>query len=219
MIKIYGSIVSPFVRKVLMVLEFKGMPYEIQSMNPYHPEQREELLKIHPLGTIPVYVNENIVIPDSSVICSYLEKKFPENKLYPNDPESYAKSLWYEEYADTQLINVSRVIFRNDERVAPILQTQPDALAYKNALTSNLPKIFDYLDKELAGKNNYLVDSELTIADISIFSAFLNLEFVGYKIDKQRWANLAKYVAHISEEQSIASITSRAMDVFKVRFK
>ena len=216
MITIYGSIMSPYVRKVLIALEFKGIPYELRSIKPNIPEDREQLLKIHPLGKIPVLKDAQLILPDSSVICAYLEKKYVDFPLYPNDPESYAQCLWYEEYADSYLINTSRAIFRHSQIISTTLRHKRDIKAYKQALSKYLPLSFDYLNNQL--KNHYLVDNRLTIADISIFVAFLNLEFIGLNINKGRWGNLAQYLEDRSVERCIKVISQRAIKVLKEQY-
>ena len=54
MIKIYGVHGSPFVRKVLVALDFKGIPYEIVPQMPFSGDK--EYLKINPLGKVPTLV-------------------------------------------------------------------------------------------------------------------------------------------------------------------
>ena len=84
------------------------------------------------------------MISDSSIICAYLEKQFPTPAIYPLDAQQYAKTLWYEEYADSQLIPTIFIIFFNT-MLAPIFNREPNLHALDKALTHQLPKIFDYL--------------------------------------------------------------------------
>ncbi|MFZ2776863.1 MAG: glutathione S-transferase family protein [Candidatus Rickettsiella isopodorum] len=216
MITIYGSIMSPYVRKVLMALEFKKISYKTQDLKPNIPEDKKQLIKIHPLGKIPVLKDDQTILPDSSVICAYLEKKYLDRPLYPTDPGSYAKCIWYEEYADSCFINTSRLIFRHSPIISALLQHKRDINIYKQALYKNLPLCFDYLNNEL--KNRYLVDDRLTIADISIFSAFLNLEFIGLNINKARWGNLVQYLGNLSTEPCINIISQRTIKVLNEQY-
>jgi len=71
--KLYGASQSPFVRKAHIVLEEKGIPYETENLIPVL--KTPELLALHPMGKIPVLRDGEVVVPDSSVICAYLEKK------------------------------------------------------------------------------------------------------------------------------------------------
>ena len=87
--KLYGVNGSPFVRKALVVLEEKTLPYETERMVSVSPKS-PELLALHPMGKIPVLRDGDVVVPDSSVICAYLEKKYPAPAIYPDDPADLA---------------------------------------------------------------------------------------------------------------------------------
>lgn len=100
---LYGSVVSPYVRKVLVVLNMKNVSYNLETVIPFIDDHKQKLLKINPLGKIPVYQEGDFIISDSSVICAYLEKRYPVPSVYPIDARSYARCLWYEKYANTAL--------------------------------------------------------------------------------------------------------------------
>ena len=99
---VYGGSVSPFVRKVRVMLTEKGVDYTLEQVNPFMPPP--EFLAISPLKRIPVLRDtdrpEPNTLPDSSIICDYIEHKYPKPALYPADPFERAKALWYEEYAE-----------------------------------------------------------------------------------------------------------------------
>src|SRR5215470_15151125 len=78
-----GGSVSPFVRKVRVVLGEKGLDYKHEQVNPFGPPPGWR--EISPLGRIPAFRDGDKVINDSSVICQYLERRFPKPALYPAD--------------------------------------------------------------------------------------------------------------------------------------
>ena len=105
---IYGSPVSPFVRKVAAVCIEKGVDFELDAVNVFDPP--DWFREISPLKRIPVLRDTSIAtegvegtIADSSAICGFLEKKFPGNSVYPTDPHALGRALWIEEYADSHL--------------------------------------------------------------------------------------------------------------------
>ncbi len=100
-IKVIGSYISPYVRKVLVFLETKGIGYEIDPIAPF--VGNEEFARLSPLKRVPVLIDGRLVLNDSSVICQYLEDKFPEPSLYPRDIADRARVRWLEEFADTRL--------------------------------------------------------------------------------------------------------------------
>ena len=80
---IYGANVSPFVRKVLAVAGLKGIEFEHKPVLPGHGDA--EFQHASPLGKIPALVDGDLHVSDSSVICEYLEEKFPEVATLPPD--------------------------------------------------------------------------------------------------------------------------------------
>src|SRR5262247_1015064 len=95
---LYGANASPFVRRVRVVLAEKGIAYEHDPVVPFGAPP--EFKQISPLGRIPAFRDGDRTLADSSVICAYLERRFPTPALYPSEPYDYARSLWFEEYVD-----------------------------------------------------------------------------------------------------------------------
>ena len=76
-LKIIGSYLSPYVRKVLVCLELKGVGYEIDPIAPFIGN--DEFTRRRPLRRVPVLIDGRLVLNDSSVICQYLEDKYPQS--------------------------------------------------------------------------------------------------------------------------------------------
>jgi glutathione S-transferase len=206
-ITIYGGAISPFVRKVRVVLAEKGIPYELEQVNPFTPPP--EFLAISPLKRIPVLRDSDLpepnTLPDSSIICDYLEHKYPNPPLYPKDPFQRARALWFEEYADSIMAsNVGSGLFF-ERIVKKMMRQQPDESVCQKTLTEKLPPLFDYLNKEVADKP-YLAGDAFSIADISIGTIFVNYAHAGEVLDAGNWSALAKYVANIHARPSFKAL-------------
>src|SRR5262250_2854595 len=91
-VRIVGSYLSPYVRKVLVVLDLKGIPYEIDPIIPFMGDDRFSALS--PLRRIPVLIDDRVTLADSSVICEYLEERRPEPALAPRDVVERARARW-----------------------------------------------------------------------------------------------------------------------------
>lgn len=77
---LYHLPLSPFSRKVRLVLAEKRLPFELVLEKTW--ERRPDYLQLNPAGTVPTLVEENeLVIPDSGVICEYLEEAYPDEPL------------------------------------------------------------------------------------------------------------------------------------------
>jgi glutathione S-transferase len=80
---IVGSYVSPYVRKVLACLNLKGIPYEVDPITPFFGN--DEFRRLSPLCRIPVLIDGDFAISDSSVICAYHDEAYPDRPLHPKD--------------------------------------------------------------------------------------------------------------------------------------
>ena len=74
---LYHLPLSPYARKVRLVLAEKRLPFELQLEKVW--ERRPEYLELNPAGTVPTLVEDNgLVVPDSAVICEYLDEAYPD---------------------------------------------------------------------------------------------------------------------------------------------
>lgn len=204
---VYGANLSPFVRKVRVVLAEKGVDYELDPVNPFAAPP--EFLKISPLKRIPVLRDTDLpepnTLPDSSVICDYLEHKFPDPALYPSDPFARARALWYEEYADTSLAQSIAPGLFFERIVKKLLRQKTDETICATTLTEKIPPVFDYLEQEIADRQ-FLVGDAFSIADISVGTMLVNFEHAGETTDPKRWPNLAAYAKRIHDRPSFKNV-------------
>ncbi len=94
MLKLYQADWSPFPSRVRLVLYAKNIPFErIYPPGFDRPrEERDEYRRINPMGRIPALLLEDgRVLPESEVICEYLEDTYPEPRLRPADPFARAQ--------------------------------------------------------------------------------------------------------------------------------
>ena len=77
---LYHLPLSPFSRKVRLVLAEKRLPFDLRQEKVW--ERRAEYLELNPAGTVPTLIEDNgLAIPDSAVICEYLEDAYPDTPL------------------------------------------------------------------------------------------------------------------------------------------
>ncbi|MGB8363666.1 MAG: glutathione S-transferase family protein [Rhizomicrobium sp.] len=204
---VYGGSLSPFVRKVRVVLFEKGIEYKLEQINPFAPPPA--FVEISPLRRIPVLRDTDIAepntVPDSSVIADYLEHKYPTPSLYPRVAFARARALWYEEYADTALFQAAGPGLFFERIVKKMMGQTPDEAIVAATLNDKLPPIFDYLEREV-GSKSYLVGGGFSIADIAVAAPFVNIEHAGERVDAERWPELARYVRAILARPSFKAM-------------
>jgi glutathione S-transferase len=189
--KIIGSYVSPYVRKVLVCMELKGLDYEVDPITPFFGN--DEFRRLSPLCRIPVLIDDGLVLTDSSVIAEYLDEQYPEPKLMPVEPKERARARWLEEFADTRLGDVFIWGLFYPKMVHPRVWSEPgDQDRIDRTLSTELPAALYYLEGELPD-HGYLF-GEIGLADIAIASFFRNGSYAGFVPDAARWPKTSSFV-------------------------
>ena len=84
---LYGSSLSPFVRKVLAFAAEKGIEIELRPTGAGPGQHGPEFIEASPLRKMPALVDGDFRLADSSAIAQYLEALHPEPNLIPTDPK------------------------------------------------------------------------------------------------------------------------------------
>jgi glutathione S-transferase len=193
-VRIVGSYVSPYVRKVLVVLDVKGIPYEIDPIIPFFGN--DEFSKLSPIRRIPVFTDDRITLSDSTVICEYLDDRHPTPAVRPADPVDRARARWLEEFADTRMGEVLIWKLFNQALINPFVWGVPtDKDILERTLTEDIPHVLDYLEGEVPASG--FLFGTLATADASIASFFRNARYARFKIDAARWPKAAAYVDRV----------------------
>lgn len=204
---IYGSSLSPYVRKVLAFAAEKGIELDLQSTG--MPNYSPEYLEASPFKKMPALRDGDYTLPDSSAIVHYLEAKHPEPALIPSDPKLRGKTIWYDEFADTILVSCGAKIFFN-RIVAPRFLGKPgDLEAAEQAELNDLPPILDFLEKTVPTGDGYLVGNALTLADLAVASPFANFRHTKTNVDPGRYPRTVAYVDRILARPSLAQWVER----------
>ncbi len=204
-ITLYGAHISPYVRKVRAALDFKGLDYEHVFVVPKGDDQPPEFKAHSPLGKIPLLRDGDTYIADSSVICTWLEREYPEKALLPKDNRAAVKALWFEEYADTAMTTaMGGHLFAEVVLARLMFNREPIQADIDKAVNEELPAIFDYLEREIEGE--YLLASGLSLGDIAIGSIAVALVHSQYSCDAARWPKTAAYLQGLHRSALFANI-------------
>ena len=147
---IIGGPASPFVRKVLAVCEMKGVPYRLDPIVPFFGN--DAFGDISPLRRIPVFIDDQVSLCDSTVICEYLEERYPSPSVLPGDAAKRAQARWLEEFSDTRMADVFiwRVFY--EAVILPFIFQKPrDREKIARVVAEQVPEVMDYLEKIAPG--------------------------------------------------------------------
>jgi glutathione S-transferase len=191
MIKLHGVQLSPFVRKALLVLDYKGIPYE--SIDVFPGSDDAGFRAISPLGKVPILEDDGFTIPDTSVICRYLDRTHPEKPIYPADPKLEAQACWLEEFADSKLVEACAGLFQQ-RFLFPKMMNQPtDEARVTEILSTMMPPLLDYLETQMP-ESGPLVGDSISIADISVLTCFLQAQYGQFEVDGSTHPKLRSYL-------------------------
>lgn len=189
--RIIGSYVSPYVRKVLACLELKGVAYEVDPIVPFFGG--DGFTRLSPLRRVPVLVDDLVTLADSTVICEYLEERYPSPALLPQGAPQRARARWLEEYADTRMGEVFIWRLFNQVSIRRFVWGEvPDDAVLRKARDEEIPAILDDLERELPA-HGFLFGA-VSVADIAIASFFRNAAYARYQVDAARWPVTATFV-------------------------
>jgi glutathione S-transferase len=206
---VYGSTLSPFVRKVMAFAAEKGLTPELKpaGMGRGGPDFHEA----SPFGKMPGFRDpgadegRDFCISDSSAIITYLEAKHPAPAMIPDQPIARARTIWFEEFADTVMFATIAKIFTNRFVAPKVLKRPGDEAVAAAAERDELPPILDYLEG-VVPDGGFLVGDRLTLADVAVASPFVNLAHVGVAIDVERWPRTTAYADAILARPSFATL-------------
>ncbi|MEZ5891733.1 MAG: glutathione S-transferase family protein [Parvularculaceae bacterium] len=201
MITIIGSPISPYVKKVLTLLVMKGVAFEVDPITPFYGDDR--FTKLSPLRRIPVLIDGDVVLNDSSVIAQYIEERWPEPSALPDTPAARAKARWLEEYSDSRIGEI--FIWRGfgPMIVAPrVFGTEPDKDAFRKNIETGVREVMDYLES-VASSDGFLAGA-FGLADVSVASMFRNIRYAGWKPDAATWPKTCAWLARAEAQAPLA---------------
>jgi glutathione S-transferase len=201
MMKLYDFLPCPFGQKVRIVLAEKSLSYELIQVDLTQGEQRKpEFLRLNPFGKVPVLVDEDTTVYDSTVIIEYLEDEYPEPPVLPVVGMSAlrARARLFEDFADSSFTHQVGQLMA--EMAKPEAERDPDRI---QRLHRAIERVLDYLNHELAGQD-YLA-GQFSIADIGFAPRMIVLKSLGIDPGQNR-SNVEAWLKRLLERPSIQGL-------------
>lgn len=202
MMTLYDNAISPFARKVRMVLDWKGLPYE--TIDGLDKRNHDKLAAVNGRVEVPTLVDGGVTVVNSADIVAYLEHKYPTKPVYPADPAKRVRARAWERCADTVvdaiLVNLSYWL----------LNVRPDAIpaGLKEKAQSDLDRIYAALEAELAGRD--FVCGEFSIADIALFPHLVSVQIMNVPYSPAAHPNLAAWMKRLRGVEAVKGDMNRA---------
>ena len=204
MITLYHNNLSSCSQKVRFVLEQKKISWSSKELNLREGDQfREEYVALNHKAVVPTLVHGGDVIIESAIICQYLDERFEEHPLSPNDALGRANMRQWiqpvDEHLHADIANISyaiviadniRAVNNTDEKLELFLSKIPDpdtratrrelinkgisASPFRSSLL-RYKRFINRMNESLAGRP-YLLGNDLTIADIVCLPYIVRLQ-------------------------------------------
>lgn len=207
--KLYGFPLSPFVRKVAVVLAEKGLDFDWVPSNPGMPDA--EFSAVSPFHKIPGFADGEYKLADSTAITAYVEAAYPDVALLPAEAKARGRAVWFDEVADTVLIPAGAPIVYNRFLKPKIFGTEGDeaaALAAEEALLRPL----DYLESQL-GEDGWF-DGAFSVGDIAIACDFKTLSYTGWTVNGASHPKLAAWYDRVCTRPAWIAVAEREAAMF-----
>ncbi len=197
--RLYDYPDCPFAQKVRIVLAEKELEYETVFIDLRQGEQRTaDFLKLNPYGRVPVLIDEEVVVYDSTMINEYLEDEYPHPSLMPEDSAGKARVRTLEDFCDNSFLPSAGFV---QAELAKPEEDQDEARLqrYRKGLTDGLVRLEGFL----AGRE-FLAD-EFSLADVAFVPAVMNLSRLGVEVDP-RLRSVAAWVNRLRQRPSVQSL-------------
>jgi len=201
MIKLYDFLPCPFGQKVRIILAEKGLSYELIQIDMSQGEQRKpEFLRLNPFGRVPVLIDEDVTMYDSTIIAEYLEDEYPEPPLLPAVGSSAlrARARTWEDFADTSF--TAQVGQLMGEMGKPEGDRDPVRL---QKVQRSIERVLDFLNHELQGQE--FLAQQFSVADIAFVPRLVVLKDLGLEPGQNR-ANVEAWLNRMVDRPSIQSL-------------
>lgn len=166
-----GDDASPYVTRVVLAARLKGITLErpaVPGGNPRSPEYH----RINPLGKVPGLLLDGEMLPESEVICEFLEEAFPEPSLLPANARQRATARL-----------VSRVV---DQYLSPyfrLMLPQLDPATRQNDAVAEFADVYNKAFDSLSfymGPGPFCVAAEPTLGDCALGPYVALLKQLGF---------------------------------------
>ncbi|MBY6141307.1 glutathione S-transferase family protein [Leisingera daeponensis] len=217
-ITLVGYPVSPFVRKVRVVLEQKGIGYTLDPAVPYI--ERQKVLAVNPAGTVPVLLPGDGLAPvtESADIAAWAEQSVPLPVLIPPQPELRQRALQIQQFADSQMAQVFGGMMFGQRIVVPYYFGKAGGKEdmVEHAMTVLVPQLLDALAEFLA--DAHYAAGTFSVADIALSSWLRGAELAGFALDDARWPSIRSWLDRCYAQPGYARVIADEEQLEVVRW-
>lgn len=208
--RLYHSPLSPFCRKVRLVLAEKKI--EVELIEERYWEQSTEFMRRNPAGKVPVLKTDGHTLSDSQAISEYLEEVYPDPALLPKSPTDRAEArrlvYWFDDKFHHEV--TSKLLY---ERVNKKIMNRgyPESSNVKQG-AKNIKYHIDYMHW-LLDQRRWLAGDTMSLADFAAAAHFSSLDYIR-DVDWNRSDNVKDWYAKIKSRPAFRSLLADQISGF-----
>ncbi|MFG6668220.1 glutathione S-transferase family protein [Halomonas sp. HNIBRBA4712] len=205
---LYGVPLSPYVRKVLLVANELGTSLDTIEVPPNSDDAT--FRRISPMGRIPAFSDKAFELVDSSAISRYLIMQAGSDLMGGQNPTRQAQIVAWERFGDDDL--APALIDAFIERVVkPVRLGKPtDEAVVEAVLEDKLPPVWNRLEAMLSAGGAWLVEGELSYADLALGTHLASAELARTLPDPARYPNIAAWHQRLQARASYRAMMESA---------
>jgi glutathione S-transferase len=182
---------SPFCRKVRMVMDWKAIDYTLVDSCDI-----EKYPAFNSRAEIPILVDDTITVVNSADIHGYLDRKFSSRELYPSDPEVYNLVRQWEREADTLIDAIV-----TDVGIYKWADIPRGPKGLLDAARSDLGEVYDRLEQALAGRD--FIAGERSVADFAVYVHLSSAQLLQIGSDEKRHPLVMSWLQRMMATQEV----------------
>ena len=208
--RLYHQPLSPFCRKIRLVLAEKKIEVELVVEKPW--ERRLDYLRMNPAGKVPLLRIDDMLLAESSSIFEYLEEVYPDPPLLPQSAPERAEARRLQAWFDDKFHNevtVNLLYERVNKRLTG--KGYPESKKIKDG-TKNIKYHLDYVGWLMEGRR-WLAGDQLSIADFAAAAQLSCLDYIG-DVDWTRSDALKDWYSKIKSRPAFRGILADLLPGF-----
>ncbi len=182
MMVLYSGSTDPFSHRCRFVLHEKGCDFEVNDIDMYN--KPPEIDAMNPYGEVPILIERDLTLYQSTIINEYIDERFPHPQLMPADPIQRARARLFIYTFERELFSFVRVLENRNE-------TEKRKSIARRQIAQQLTQIAPIFDK-----NVYLMGNDFTMLDITIAPLLWRLGYYGIDLPKTA-TPLLKYAERV----------------------
>lgn len=210
MYRLYHYPLSPFSRKVRLVLAEKGI--EVELVEERYWEERPEFLRMNPSGKVPVLKTDALTLAESGAICEYLDESHPEPALFPTDIEKRAETRRLVSWFDDKFYREVTLNLLGERLLKKVRGGGYPESKNVKAGSKNIRYHLKYMTY-LLDRRRWLAGDRMSMADFSAAAQISCLDYIS-DIDWNNYEQVKDWYAKIKSRPAFRSLLADQLPGF-----